>query len=368
MMTTTSKIVGGVLVLVVLAASSLAVAISHNSPCGAAPSGATAPPMQAAVHRCYGAPDVVRIETLTRPVPSDHGVLIRVRATSVNPYDWHMMSGEPYPMRLGSGFGAPNDIALGTDFAGTVEAVGQRVTRFKPGDEVFGIGSGAFAQYLQIPEDATLVLKPSNLTFAQAAAVPVAGFTALQALRDHGQLRAGQKVLINGAGGGVGTFAVQIAKAMGADVTAVTNSGSLALVRSIGADRVIDYTHEDFTLRPDHYDLILDMSGNHSLSDYRRVMTPDGTYVIAGDTSKGSWAGPLAGFGKVLVVSKFVKQKLVPFIASLSQADLTILADMLQSGKIKPVIDRQYPFEQIGAAIRYQETGHARGKVVVTLD
>jgi NADPH:quinone reductase-like Zn-dependent oxidoreductase len=368
MMTTTSKVLGGILVLVVLAVSSLAVAISHNSACGAAPSGTPSPPMKAALHRCYGSPDVVRIETLARPIPFDHEVLVRVHATSVNPYDWHMMSGEPYPLRLSSGLGTPHEISLGMDFAGTVAAVGKLVTRFKPGDEVFGGASGAFAQYLRIPEEGWLALKPVNLTFEQAAAVPVAGLTALQALRDQGQLRPGQKVLINGAGGGVGTFAVQIAKAMGAEVTAVTNAGSLSLVRSLGADHVIDYTRDDFTLRPDHYDLIVDLSGNHSLSAYRRVMTPAGIYVIAGDTSKGSWAGPLAAFGKALVVSRFVKQKLVPFIATLSQPDLATLAGMLQSGKVKPVIDRQYPLEQIAAAIRYQQTGHARGKVVVTVE
>jgi NADPH:quinone reductase-like Zn-dependent oxidoreductase len=368
MMNMSSKIAGSVLVLLVLAGSALAVAISHNSPCGAAPSVVTTQPMKAAVYRCYGSADVVRIEALPRPIPADLGVLVRVRASSVNPLDWHYMRGEPYVVRASSGWGAPNDILLGTDFAGVVEAVGKSVTRFKPGDEVFGAGDGGFAQYLRIPENAALALKPTNLTFAQAAAVPVAAITALQALRDQGQLKAGQKVLINGAGGGVGTFAVQIAKALGADVTAVTNGGSLALVRSLGADHVIDYDQEDFTQRPEHYDLIVDLSGNHPLSDCRRVMTPDGTYVLAGDTSKGRWVGPIAALGKAFVVSKFVKQKLVPFIAKLNQADLASLADMLQSGKVKPVIDRQYPFEQIAAAIRYQETGHARGKVVVTVD
>jgi NADPH:quinone reductase-like Zn-dependent oxidoreductase len=368
MMTTTSKIVGGVLVLLILAVSSLAVAISHNSPCGVAPALSASQPMRAAVYRCYGSADVVRIETLARPIPADHGVLVRVRAASINPLDWHYLRGEPYIVRTTSGWGAPHDILLGTDFAGTVEAVGELVTRFKPGDAVFGAGDGAFAQYLRIPENGAVAVAPANLTFEQAAAVPVAGITALQALRDQGQLRAGQKVLINGAGGGVGTFAVQIAKALGAEVTAVTNAGSLALVQSLGADHIIDYNQVDFTLGADRYDLIVDLSGNHPLSAYRRVLTPEGTYVIAGDTSKGSWTGPLTAFGKALVVSKFVKQKLVPFIATLRQADLVTLADLLQSGKVKPVIDRQYPFAQIAAAIRYQETGHARGKVVVTLE
>ena len=367
-MSTTSKVVGGALGAVVLGVAALAVALSHTSACESAPSVAPAQPMRAAVHRCYGAAEVVRIETLARPVPSDRGVLIRLHAASVNPYDWHMMSGEPYVMRASSGWGAPNDVSLGMDFAGTVEAVGRQVTRFKPGDEVFGSGRGAFAQYLRIPEDGALALKPSNLSFAQAAAVPIAGFTALQALRDQAHLRPGQKALINGAGGGVGTFAVQIAKAMGAEVTAVTNGGSLALVRSIGADHVIDYNLLDFTLGPEKYDLILDLSGNHSLSDYRRVLAPEGVYVIAGNMSKGRWIGPLAALAKTLVVSKFVKHKMVFFLADLNPADLPVLADMLQTGRVKPVIDRQYPLEQIAQAIRYQETGHARGKVIVTLD
>ena len=370
-----SKILIGLLVLVVLAVTSLAVAISHNSPCGPAPAtGCRDHPMpQAAVNRCYGSADGVRIESIERPVPSDHGVLVRVRATSINPLDWHLMHGEPYIMRTraNSGWGAPTQnpsMKRTTDFAGTVEAVGKLVTRFKPGDEVFGTSHAAFAQYLRLPQAASMVLKPANLTFEQAAAAPVAGISALQALRDHGQLRAGQKVLINGAGGGVGTFAVQIAKAMGADVTAVTNPDGLELVRSLGADHVIDYSRQDFTLGTTRYDLILDMSGNHSLSACRRVMTASGIYVFAGNTSKGSWAGPMTGLGKALIAAKFVNRKVVAFMAETNPADLAILADMLQTGKVKPVIDRQYRFDQIAAAIRYQETEHARGKVVVTID
>jgi NADPH:quinone reductase-like Zn-dependent oxidoreductase len=367
-MRTLSKILIGLLVAVVLGVVSLAVALSHTSPCGSASPAALRQPMKAAVYRCYGSADVVRIESIERPVPSDHGLLVRVHATSINPLDWHYVHGEPYILRADSGWGAPHDPSLGTDFAGTVEAVGKLVTRFKPGDEVFGAGHATFAQYLRIPEDAAVARKPASLNFEQAAATPVAGITALQALRDHGQLRAGQKVLINGAGGGVGTFAVQIAKAMGADVTAVTNSRSLELMRSLGADHVIDYSRQDFTLGTTRYDLILDMSGNQSLSACRRVMTANGIYIFAGNTSKGSWAGPMAGLGKALIVSKFVNQKVVAFMADTNPADLAILADMLQAGKVKPVIDRQYRFDQIAAAIRYQETEHARGKVVVTID
>jgi NADPH:quinone reductase-like Zn-dependent oxidoreductase len=337
-MRTLSRILIGLLVVVVLAISSLAVALSHSSACGTAPSVVPRQAMKAALHRCYGAADVVRVETVERPVPADEGVLVRVHATSVNPLDWHTMHGEPYLMRIGSGWGTPTDPSFGTDFAGIVESVGKLVTQFKPGDEVFGIGHAAFAQYLRVPQGASVALKP------------------------------GQKVLINGAGGGVGTFAVQIAKAMGAEVTAVTNPGSIPLMRSLGADHVIDYTREDFTANAVRYDLILDMSGNHPLSAYRRVMTPTGTYVLAGDTGKGAWGGPLAGFGKALIVAKFVNQKLVPFIAQTNPADLAILADMLQKGQVKPVIDRQYRLEQIAEAIGYQESGHARGKVVVTME
>jgi NADPH:quinone reductase-like Zn-dependent oxidoreductase len=363
-----AKICATALGLALLAVATLALAVSHNAACGTGPRIATTRPMRAAVHYCYGSAEVVRIESIARPVPAEHGVLVRVRASSVNPLDWHTMRGEPYVMRPTSGWGAPNDESLGTDFAGTVEAVGKRVTRFKPGDEVFGGGTGAFAQYLRIPENAVVALKPADLSFEDAAAAPVAGITALQALRDQGSLRAGQKVLINGAGGGVGTFAVQIAKAAGAEVTAVTNTASLALARSIGADHVIDYSHEDFTQGAARYDLILDLSGNHPLSAYRRVMSPTATYVLAGDTGNGSWVGPLAAFGKAALVARFTEQKLRPFLAQMNQADLTLLAAMLETGKVKPVVDRRYNLERIADAIRYQESGHARGKVVVTID
>ncbi|HEY6455926.1 MAG TPA: NAD(P)-dependent alcohol dehydrogenase [Steroidobacteraceae bacterium] len=362
------RVLISLVLLVVLGVASLAVAVSHDSACGSASPVALRQPMQAAVHRCYGSADVVRIESIERPVPSDHGVLVRVHASSINPLDWHLMHGEPYLVRANSGWGTPKDPSMGTDFAGTVVAVGRLVTRFKPGDEVFGAGHAAFAQYLRTPENAAVALIPAKLSFEQAAAAPVAGITALQALRDHGQLRAGQKVLINGAGGGVGTFAVQIAKSLGADVTAVTNSRSLELLRSLGADHVIDYSRQDFTLGTARYDVILDMSGNHSLSACQRVMTASGIYVFAGNTSKGSWAGPMTGLGRAWIAAKFVNRKVVAFMAEPNPADLAILAQMLQTGTVKPVIDRQYRFDQIAAAIRYQETEHARGKVVVTID
>jgi NADPH:quinone reductase-like Zn-dependent oxidoreductase len=363
-----SKILLALLAVVVVAAASLAIAISHNSACGPSPPIAASQVVKAAVYRCYGSADVVRVENIAKPVPGPHGLLVRVHASSVNPLDWHYLRGEPYLIRPTSGWGAPTDILLGTDFAGTVEAVGKLVTRFKPGDEVYGAGDGGFGEYLLIPDTGAVALKPAAVTFEQAASVPVAGTTALQGLRDQGALRAGQKVLINGAGGGVGTFAVQIAKALGADVTAVTNAGSVELVRSLGADHVIDYTRQDFTQGTVRYDLIFDLSGTQPLSAYRRMLTPNGIYAMAGNTDKGRWLGPMIGFIKIYVESKFVGQKLVPVMANLSAADLTALADLMQSGKLRPVIDRRYTLDQVADAIRYQETGHAHGKVVVTVE
>ena len=362
------KILLSILGVIVIGLAGLAIALSHNSPCGSAPAVALKEPMKAAVNRCYGTPDVVRVEAAERPVPADHGVLVKVRASSVNPLDWHYLLGEPYLMRIGAGWGTPHDVFLGTDFAGTVVAVGKLVTQFKAGDDVFGAGDGAFAEYLGIRDAGAVALKPANVSFEEAAAVPVAGITALQALRDSGHVQAGNKVLINGAGGGVGTFAVQIAKALGATVTAVTNTGSLQLVQSLGADHVIDYTREDFTQGTGQYDVIFDLSGNHSLADYRRALTPTGIYILGGDTAKGAWLGPLASFGKTVIVSKFVKQTMTPFMAGLHQSDLAVLADMMRDGKVRSVIDRRYSLDQVAEAIRYQEAGHARGKVIVTVD
>jgi NADPH:quinone reductase-like Zn-dependent oxidoreductase len=362
------KILVSILGVIIIGGAGLAIALSHNSPCAPAPTVALKEPMKAAVNRCYGTPDVVRVEAVERPVPTDHGVLVKVHASSVNPLDWHYLLGEPYLMRASSGWGTPNDVFLGTDFAGTVVAVGKLVTKFKVGDEVYGGGDGALAEYLRIPDTGPVALKPANVSFEEAAAAPVAGITALQALRDHGQVRAGTKVLVNGAGGGVGTFAVQIAKALGATVTAVTNTGSLQRVQALGADHVIDYTRADFTQGTEQYDVIFDLSGNHLLRDYRRVLTPTGIYILGGDTDKGAWLGPLKAFGATVIVSKFVKQTMTPFMANLEQADLVVLADMMQAGKVKPVIDRRYSLDQVADAIRYQEAGHARGKVIVTVD
>jgi NADPH:quinone reductase-like Zn-dependent oxidoreductase len=362
------KVLGIVLVLTVVTLWSLALALSHNSPCGSAQAllGNTER-MKAIVYRCYGPPEVLKLEEIAKPAPVDDRVLVKVRAASVNPLDWHYMRGEPYFMRSAAGMGAPNSIHMGVDFAGTIESVGKNVTRFKPGDDVFGGRDGAFAEYVSVGENGSLAMKPANLTFEQAAAVPIAAITALQALRDKGKVRPGQNVLINGASGGVGTFAVQIAKAFGAQVTGVCSTRNLDLVRSIGADHVIDYTKEDFTERSQRYDLIIDTVGTHSLWDYRRALTPDGALVMVGALDKGPWLGPMWGSLKAFLVSPFVSQKFIFFLADLDQADLGVLRDLMEAGKVIPVIDRTYALNEVPAAMGYLEQGHARGKVIITV-
>src|SRR5215471_7247301 len=333
---------------------------------------APANPMKAIVYCDYGVSNL-KFQDVEKPTPADDQLLVRVRAVSVNPLDWHFIEGTPYIGRFLFGFGArkPKDTQLGVDFAGTVEAVGKNVTKYKPGDDVFGGRTGAFAQYVCVRESRAVALKPANITFEQAASVPIAAITALQALRDKGHVQPGQKVLINGASGGVGTFAVQIAKSFGADVTGVCSTRNLEMVRSLGADHVIDYTKEDFTKGDQHYDVILDNVGNHSLSEWRRMLTPNGTYVLIGGGGVNE-QGFLGGLAKALdaaVYSKFVSQKMGMMMADPSTEDLTLLADMVQSGKIKPVIDRTYKsLSEVPDAIRYVEDGHARGKVVITID
>lgn len=362
------KISGGILIFLGVAISSLALVLSHNSACGLASAVSDDRElMKAIVYRCYGSPDVLRFEDVEKPTPADDEVLVKVHAASVNPLDWHYMRGSPYIVRLGSGLGAPNGTSMGVDFAGTVETVGSNVKRFKPGDEVFGGRSGAFAEYVTVPEDRALTLKPANITFEQAAAVPIAAITALQALRDKGKLEPGQKVLINGASGGVGTFAVQIAKSFGAEVTGVCSTRNVEMVRSIGADHVFDYSKVNYTESGKRYDLIIDMVGNHSLSANRRVLNPNGTFVIVGG-GKGNWLGPLMSPIKALILSPFVGQEFVMILAELRQDDLAILGELMQAGKVTPVIDRRYRLSEVPAAIRYSEEGHARGKIVVTLE
>jgi len=323
--------------------------------------------MKAIVYYNYGSPYVLKYEEIERPTPADDEVLIRVRAASVNPYDWHFMRGTPYFVRIVAGLRKPKVTRLGVDVAGQVEAGGRNVTQFKPGDEVFGTCHGAFADYACTSES-KLVTKPDNVTFEQAASVPIAALTALQGLRDKGQIQPGQKVLINGAAGGVGTFAVQIAKSFGADVTGVCSTRNVDMVRSIGADHVIDYTQEDFTKSGQHYDLILDSIGNHSLSACRRVLNPKGIYVMVGGPA-GRWMiGALARVLTALVWSRFVSQKLVMCFARPSRADLTVMQELMKAGKVIPVIDRRYKLSEVPEAIRYLEEGHARGKVVISVE
>jgi NADPH:quinone reductase-like Zn-dependent oxidoreductase len=324
--------------------------------------------MKAIVYRCYGSTDVLKLEDIEKPTPADGRLLVKVHAASLNPLDWHQMRGTPYIVRLDSGFGNPKTVRLGVDFAGTVEAVGKNVKRFKAGDEVFGAAFGALAEYVAPREEGAVVLKPANVTFEQAASVPIAAIAALQALRDKGQIQPGQRVLINGASGGVGTFAVQIAKSLGAEVTGVCSTRSSAMVRSIGADHVVDYTREDFTKSGQHYDLIVDTVGNHSLLEYRHALTPKGTFVAVGGPSDGRWLGPLASLVKAQLFSHFVSQKFVPLFAELNQEDLIFLRDLMQAGKVTPVIDSRYQLSEVPAAIRYLEEGHARGKVVISME
>ena len=366
-MTRTKKVLLGVLVVILGAAGILAAVVSHDTPCPTMVPAAAAPAMKAVVYRCYGTPAVVKLESIAVPELPDDRVQVRVHAASVNPLDWHYMEGKPYVMRAMAGIGAPEDIRLGTDFAGIVEKVGKAVTRFKPGDEVFGGADGAFAELVAVRETRAIALKPANVSFAEAAAVPVAAVTALQALRDKGLLKPGQKVLINGASGGVGTFAVQIAKALGAEVTGVCSTRNVDLVTKLGADHVVDYTRADFTQAPERYDLIIDNVGNRTLSDYRRVLTPTGALVIVGGPSDGNWLGPLSRSLDAMVVAPFVSQKLIFMLAELKQQDLEYLAALMQQGKLVPVIDRQFPLGETAAAIAYQQQGHARGKVIVTV-
>jgi NADPH:quinone reductase-like Zn-dependent oxidoreductase len=324
--------------------------------------------MKAIVYCDFGPPDVLKFEDIAKPVPNDDQVLIKVRAASVNPYDWHFMRGTPYLMRMEAGLRKPKVTRLGGDVAGQVQAVGKNVTQFKPGDEVFGLCSGAFAEYCI--GRSKLALKPDNITFEQAASVPVAAVTALQALRDKGKVQPGQKVLINGASGGVGTFAVQIAKSFGANVTGVCSGRNANMVRSLGADQVVDYTKEDFTKGAQHYDLILDCVGTQPVLGFKRVLTPKGICVLVGGggPNEGNWIGPLARPIKALLLSPFVSQKFLMLLAEINNKDLTVLGDLMRTGKVKPVIDRHYELGDVPAAIRYLEEGHARGKVVITLN
>ncbi len=323
--------------------------------------------MKAIVFHNYGSPDALKCEEIEKPTSGDDEVLIKVRAASINPLDWRLLRGKPYAVRIAFGLRRPKDTRIGRDVAGVVEAVGRNVTRFKPSDEVFGACRGALAEYACASESA-LVIKPKAVTFEQAAAVPVAGLSALQGLRDKGRIEPRQKVLINGAAGGVGTFAVQIAKSFGADVTGVCSTRNVEMVRSIGADRVIDYTREDFTKGAQRYDLVLDCVGHGSLSAIRRVLKQNGICVIVGAPHRMWTVGLLIFLIKPIVLSRFVSQKFVIFMAKMSIEDMTLICELMETGKLTPVIDRRYSLSEAAEATRYLEKGHARGKVVITLE
>jgi NADPH:quinone reductase-like Zn-dependent oxidoreductase len=335
--------------------------------------------VKAIVQNRYGSADVLELRDIERPSLRDDRMVVRVRAASVHADVWHVMRGVPYVLRvMGAGLRRPKDLVPGTDLAGVVESVGRDVTRFRPGDEVFGQSlvanlwrhGSAFAEYAAVPE-ARFERKPAGLTFEQAGAVPTSGSLAVQGVRDEGRVRAGQRVLINGAGGAVGTFAVQLAKAYRADVTAVDAAGKLDLLRSIGADRVVDYAEEDFTRSGERYDVILDIAGNHPWPDVRRALAPDGTFVLIGHDHYGGsghrWFGSLGRFAKLIVISPFVRQ-LHPFRGAKDPGDrLTVLTELIEAGKITPVIDRTFPLSEVPEAMRYLESGRAKGKVVITV-
>jgi NADPH:quinone reductase-like Zn-dependent oxidoreductase len=363
------KWTGGVILLALIAWAFIAYWTSTND-CeryAAAPGN----PMKAVVYCDYGVPNL-KFQDIEKPTPADDQLLVRVRAASVNPLDWHFVEGTPYIARFFFGMGArkPKETRLGVDFAGTVEAIGKNVTKFKPGDEVFGGRDGAFADYVCVREARAVALKPANITFEQAASVPIAAITALQGVRDKGKVQPGQKVLINGASGGVGTFAVQIAKSYGAEVTGVCSTRNLEMVKSLGADHVIDYTKEDFAKTGNRYDLILDNVGTQPLAKFRAALKPKGICVMigGGGPNDGRWVGPMARPIKALILSPFVSQKFGMMLAELNHNDLAFLGDLMQSGKVKPVIDRTYKLSDLADAIRYVEQGHARGKVVITAD
>jgi NADPH:quinone reductase-like Zn-dependent oxidoreductase len=325
--------------------------------------------MKAIRYYRYGPPEVLELADVDMPDVGDDEVLVRVRAASVNPLDWHFMRGAPYLVRILAGLSRPKASAtrLGADMSGSVETVGRNVTEFQPGDEVFGglEDRGTLAEYISVRQDGVVLKKPTGLTFEQAASVPVAAVSALQALRDKGQIKPGHKVLVNGAGGGVGTFAVQIAKASGGEVTGVCSTHNLEMVASIGADHVIDYTREDFTKARQRYNLLIDIAGNRTLAETRRVLVPNGVLVGVGGPSKGRWIGPLARSVRMALLSPAVSQRMTFFLAHQNKDDLAVLRELFQAGKITPVIDRTYPLSDAADAIRYLENGHASGKIVI---
>ena len=318
--------------------------------------------MKAVVHHSYGSPDVLKLEEVEKPTVTDDGVLVRVHASSVNPAEFYSMYGL-YIMRPQSGWTQPKDPRIGTDFAGVVEAVGNKVTHLKVGDEVYGGRTGAFAEYVSVVN--AVVRKPANISFEEAAAIPTAAVTALQGLRDYGKIKPGDQVLINGAAGGVGTFAVQIAKALGAEVTGVTSTKNVEMIRSIGADHVIDYTKDDFTKNGKQYDILLDIAGSRTWKEYKRVLKPKANFVIVGGQKGNKWIGPLANTLRLKIAAMGSSQQVAFFIANFTREDLNLLREMVEAGKIKPVVEKVYPLGQAVDAMKYLATGHARGKIVL---
>lgn len=318
--------------------------------------------MKAVVYHSYGSPDVLKVEEIEKPAVTEDGVLVRIHASSVNPAEWYGMTGLVVA-RLQSGLFKPKDSRIGGDFAGVVEAIGGKVTHLKPGDEVYGGRNGAFAEYVSVIN--AVVRKPVNLTFEEAAAVPTAGITALQGLRDHGKVKPGDKVLVNGAAGGVGTFAVQIAKALGAEVTGVTSTKNMELARSLGADHVVDYTKDDFTRTGKQYDLIFDIAGSRTWKEYKRVLKPNAIFVIVGAPKGNKVLGPLARIFNLKLASIGASQKISFFIAQFNRPDLDILREMIESGKVKPIVEKVYPLANVVEAMTHLGTGHARGKIVL---
>ena len=364
------RILWSLLSLLAIAVVAVAYVLGHEKPCEPGPEIAPgAVTMKAIVRRCYGPPEVLALEDVEKPVAAAGQVLVKLQAAGLNPLDWHYMRGEPYLMRVESGFGAPGSPRLGVDFAGVVESVGPGVTKYKAGDAVFGGKFGALAEYVAVAEDGSIARMPANVDFEQAAGVNVAAVTALQALRDRAKVKAGQSVLINGASGGVGSFAVQIAKSMGAGVTGVSSTRNLELVRSLGADYMIDYTEADFTQGSRRYDVVIDNVANRGILEVRRVLAPQGKHLLigGGGPDANPWFGAFAAPLRAMFVSWFVDQDIGMFLSQGSGEDLATLAGLMQSGAITTVIDRRYPLAETTEAMRYLETGRARGKVIVTM-
>lgn len=364
-----SKILLGLIGVSTLATAVFAVAISRNSACAPATPGnfLLADSMMAVMQRCYGEASVLSFERIPRPTIAEDEVLIRVHAAGVNPLDKHYLHGTPYLVRLSNGFGAPSDPRTGVDVSGVVFAVGAKVQQFKVGDAVFGGVNGAFAEYVKKKAASGLALKPAALSFEQAAAIPIAGVTALQALRDEGKLQAGQHVLINGASGGVGSYAVQIAKAMGARVTGVCSTGNVAMVRTLGADAVIDYTKQNYTESADRFDVIVDLVGSQSLDDSLKVLKPGGALVLVGSNEMNNWWGPLARPLRAKLMSLYRSERIEPMLASLSSADLEQLARWAEAGLLRSEIETRYSLAQTADALRHMETGRTRGKVIISV-